>query len=143
MCNTRQEGERMAKARSSSEVCISCQQLGCMGRCRSPGRSLQTTSAMNLDTPCLLLARNSCENTPDMKKGRESAPAGPWPAQLARWCVCSPWSLFSDRMVAKAAGSTTCFPSPTHDNSQVMVKGGARLGTKPVGCTHENELLSH
>lgn len=128
----------MAKARSCSEVCISSQHLSCMGRCRSPSYSLQTNSVMHLDPLCLLLARNSCENTPDMKKGRETATAGAWPAQLAWWCVWSSWSLSRDRMVGEAAGSTTCFPSPPHDNSQVMVKGGARLGTKTVGCTHEN-----
>lgn len=127
----------MAKARSAPEVCISSQQLGCMGRCRSPGCSLQTT-VMNLDPRCLLLARNSCENTPDMKKGRETATAGPWPAQLAWWCVWSPWSLSRDRLVAETTGSTSCFPSPTHGNSQVMGKEGARPGTKAVGCTHEN-----
>lgn len=73
-----------------------------------------------------------------MKKGRETATAGPWPAQLAWWCVWSPWSLSRDRLVGEATGSTTCFPSPTHDSSQVMVKEGARLGTKTVACTHEN-----
>lgn len=127
----------MAEARCSSEFCISCQQLGCMGRWRSPGCSLQI-SVMNLDPLCLLLARNSCETTPDMKKDRETATAGPWPAQLAGWCVWSPWSLSRDRVVEEATGSMTCFPPPTQDNSQVMVKGRARLGTKTVGCTHEN-----
>lgn len=96
----------MAAARSASNTCASCQQLGCMGRYRSPDCSLQTISVMNFDPWCLLPARNSCEKMPDIEKGRGTATTGPWPAQLAWWCVWSPRSPSRDRLAGEAAGTS-------------------------------------
>lgn len=60
-------------------------------------------------------------------------------ASPAGMVVCvKPLEPVQRQEVGEASGSTTSFPSPTHDNTQVTVKGGARLGTKTVGCTHEN-----
>lgn len=128
----------MAKTRSATNTYVSCEQMGCMGRRRSPGCSLQTSSLMNFDPQCSLPARNSCEKTPDKKTGRRPATTGPQLAELVWWCVWSPRSPSRDRLVGKAAGTTTCFPSPTRGNSQGTVEEGARPGAKAVGYAQVN-----
>lgn len=132
----------MAETRSATNTYVSCEQMGCMGRRRSPGCSLQTNSLMNFNPQCSLPARNSCEKTPDKKTGRGAATTGPQLAQLVWWCVWSPRSPSRDRLVGEAAGTTTCFPSPTRGNSQGTVEEGSQTWNKSSGLC-SSELLHH
>lgn len=68
--------DKKERERSDSNTRICCQQLGCMGRCRSPDCSLQTIAVMNFDPWCSLPARNSREKMPDIQKRRGAAKTG-------------------------------------------------------------------